>query len=265
MLIIVSTGTRSFWLFHVANAQPSIANKPPLPVILIHGYFEPASVWNEWQKLLQNNTGIKSFPVTFRGDDECGSANQHAKELGQIIKEVKTKTGQDKVNIVGHSKGGLDARVYLADNITRNDVANLIMIGTPNAGSPLADFVARSPLQDLAKFGNLFAKYWLCAPAINDLKTTASDIHAAQNPKTNYYTVAGDWTPFDFCSAFVIDTPGFNYLQFVFGLDNDGIVPIKSVQSQPYFHNLPLSHHCHQDLLGDEEYKLAEPILLGKQ
>ena len=33
------------------------------------------------------------------------------------------KTGQDKVNIVGHSKGGLDARVYLADNITRNDVA----------------------------------------------------------------------------------------------------------------------------------------------
>ena len=49
------------------------------------------------------------------------------------------KTGQDKVNIVGHSKGGLDARVYLADNITRNDVANLIMIGTPNAGSPIAD------------------------------------------------------------------------------------------------------------------------------
>ena len=63
----------------------------------------------------------------------------HAKELGQIIKEVKMKTGQDKVNIVGHSKGGLDARVYLADNITRNDVANLIMIGTPNAGSPIAD------------------------------------------------------------------------------------------------------------------------------
>ena len=54
------------------------------------------------------------------------------------------KTGQDKVNIVGHSKGGLDARVFLAHNITRDDVANLIMIGTPNAGSPLADLVVHS-------------------------------------------------------------------------------------------------------------------------
>ena len=38
------------------------------------------------------------------------------------------------MNIVGHSKGGLDARVYLSNGT--HDVANLIMIGAPNAGSP---------------------------------------------------------------------------------------------------------------------------------
>ncbi|MGB8022820.1 MAG: alpha/beta hydrolase [Nitrososphaeraceae archaeon] len=98
LLLIVSIGTRSFWLFHLANAiQPSIANKPPpLPVILIHGYYEDKSVWKDCKNYFKTK---------------------------QIIKEVKMKTGQDKVNIVGHSKGGLDARVYLADNITRNDVA----------------------------------------------------------------------------------------------------------------------------------------------
>jgi triacylglycerol esterase/lipase EstA (alpha/beta hydrolase family) len=128
-----------------------------------------------------------------QSNDECGSANDHAKELGQIIKEVKMKTWQDKVNIVGHSKGGLNARVYLADNISSNDVAYVIMIGTPNAGSPLADFVAHSLLSVLANFGNLFAKYWLCAPAINDLQTTASDIHAAkiQNPTIILLQVIG--------------------------------------------------------------------------
>jgi len=88
----------------------------------LHGYYEDKSVRKDWQKLFQNKT--KTFVVTFNTtNDECGSAADHAKELGQIIKEVKMKTGQDKVNIVGHSKGGLDARVYLADNITRNDVA----------------------------------------------------------------------------------------------------------------------------------------------
>ncbi|PWU80702.1 MAG: hypothetical protein DLM72_10990 [Candidatus Nitrosopolaris wilkensis] len=69
--------------------------------------------------------------------------------------EIKSETGQDRVNIVGHSKGGLDARVYLA-NRTYN-VANLIMIGTPNAGSPLA----QSSI--------------ICAPAVYDLKPGAVD------------------------------------------------------------------------------------------
>jgi triacylglycerol esterase/lipase EstA (alpha/beta hydrolase family) len=273
LLIILSTGTSSsFWLFHFANGiQPrsSIANKtPPLPVILIHGYYEDKSVWKDWQKLLQNKT--KTFAVTFNTtNDECGSAADHAKELVQIIKQVKMKTGQDKVNIVGHSKGGLDARVYLADNITRNDVANLIMIGTPNAGSPIADLVVQEPLPFIEKiFGKSFASYWLCMPALLDLQTNSADNNAIQNPNTIYYTIAGNWTPSfssQSCSEWPIDYPGWIYLG---ESANDGAVPIWSVESskQPYFHNLlPVSSHCHQDLLGDEEFKLAEPIFLGKQ
>jgi hypothetical protein len=40
--------------------------------------------------------------------------------------------------LIGYSKGGLDARVYLASDLANNNVANLIMVGTPNAGSWLA-------------------------------------------------------------------------------------------------------------------------------
>ena len=87
---------------------------------------------------------------------------------------------------------------------------------------------------------------------------------ANQNTHTNYWTIAGDWVPFSlqFCSASLIDTPGSNYLRFVLGLNNDGIVPVGSVESQQYFHHLSPSNHCHQDLLGDGEYTVAEPILL---
>jgi pimeloyl-ACP methyl ester carboxylesterase len=234
-------------LFYSANGQP-IATRP-LPVILVHGYFEDASIWSRWQQLLQNDT-VQVFPVTFQqSNDECGSANEHARELSQIVQEVKSMTGQDQVNIVGHSKGGLDARVYLANNMDRRDVANLIMIGTPNAGSPLADI----PGSDS------------CYPAINDIKTGAEDTLAGRNSNTQYYTIAGDWTPLGMYDC--IQDEGGYYYYFYHGLQpNDGIVPVSSVesQSQPYFIHLRHSPDCHQNLLGDMEYQLARNVLLGR-
>src|SRR2546423_218300 len=119
--------------------QITLRHQDPLPVVLIHGYFEDKSVWARFEQLLQND-GITFFPVTFKASgpcsgnvvagvtltcDPCGSANHHAQELVQIVQHVKSVTGADKVNIVGHSKGGLDARVYLGNNLSNIDVANL--------------------------------------------------------------------------------------------------------------------------------------------
>jgi len=220
----------------------------PLPVILVHGYIENASVWTRWQQLLQNE-GVEAFPVTFQhSNDTCGSANDHAQELAQIVEQVKSMTGQDKVNIVGHSKGGLDARVYLNNSLSRSDVANLIMIGTPNAGDPLADIYHSSDR---------------CKPAVFDLETNASDIKAERNPNTQYYTIAGDWTPFGLYDC-LQDQAGY-YYYFYHGLQpNDGIVPLSSVESQAYYQSLGNSPNCHQNLLGDIEYQLAHNVLIGR-
>src|SRR5215211_6280494 len=87
-----------------------VTNSTTLPVLLIHGYMEDAAVWNKWVDLLKKD-GISAYPITFKqSDDKCGSAADHAKELSNIIGQIKKETGQNKVNIVGHSKGGLDAR-----------------------------------------------------------------------------------------------------------------------------------------------------------
>ncbi len=169
----------------------------------------------------------------------------HANELGQIIQKVKSLTGQNKVNIVAHSKGGLDARVYL-NNTNNKDVANLIMIGTPNAGSTLA------------------LSNNLCAPAVFDIRPGALDTKTVENKNNRYFTIAGDWKPYILCSAFSIDSPGFNFYYWFEG-PNDGMVTIKSVESQPYFHNLRHSNHCHQDLLENEEFTIALPIMIGRQ
>ena len=140
----------------------SSQSQKPLPVLLIHGYAEDAAIWKKWEDLLKKD-GIQFFTITFTdSDDKCGSAEQHAKELEKRVQDVKQQSGAQKINIVGHSKGGLDARVFL-DITDTKDVANLIMIGTPNAGSPAAE--------------------------------TNDATKAVMNPNTKYYTITGDWLP----------------------------------------------------------------------
>ena len=140
--------------------------------------------------------GFNVQAVKFDGNDKCGSAANHAKQLKNIVEDFKTSTGSDKINIVGHSKGGLDARVYLANNLPNGDVANLIMIGTPNAGSP------RAENRDLDVINNA---NWICSPfsdqAINDLIPGSAATQVKKNNHTQYYTIAGDWKNIpEFCT-----------------------------------------------------------------
>src|SRR5918993_1374692 len=197
------------------NTNP-VTNSTTLPVLLIHGHMEDATVWNKWVDLLKKDGISAVYPITFKqSDDKCGSAADHAKELSNIIGQIKKETGQNKVNIIGDSKGGLDARVYLANNT--NDVANLIMIGTPNVGSPLAE---------LSNMG---------APAVYDLRPGAAATEVKMNPNTKYYTIAGDWNPeSENCQLTLFlscEQSGFSSLP----IPNDGMVSVSSVESRDYF------------------------------
>lgn len=218
----------------VAFAAAGDNNKPsPLPVLLVHGLAEDATVWKKWEDLLKKD-GIRVYTITFqKSDDKCGAAIAHATELGERIQAVEKETGYDKVNVVGHSKGGIDARVYLA-NGTNNDVANLIMIGTPNTGTPLS------------KTTNA------CTPAVWDTIPGANATKAKMNPNTKYYTIGGDWN----------HAQGGNPL--IPGSD-DGLVPLASAEPGGNFTTLGTTPHQHMELLGQDEYNLARDILLGNK
>ena len=65
--------------------------------------------------------------------------------LGTIITNLKQTTGAAKVTLLAHSMVGLASRAYLQSGTT--DVANLITIGTPNLGTPLADLATDPTLE----------------------------------------------------------------------------------------------------------------------
>ena len=210
--------------------QQQQTKEKPFPVLLIHGYAEDAAIWKKWEDMLRKD-GIQFFTITFKdSDDKCGSAEQHAKELEKRVQDIKQQSGAQKINIVGHSKGGLDARVFL-DITDTKDVANLVTIGTPNAGSPAAE------TNDA------------CAPAIFDLRPGANATKAAVNPNTKYYAIAGDWMPLIQGNLMI---PG----------KDDGLVPVESVESQQYFQSLGRTEHGHAELLSEKEYQMSKDILL---
>jgi pimeloyl-ACP methyl ester carboxylesterase len=222
------------------TAIGSSVNRPPeasigsgnssSPVLLVHGLGEDASMWKKWEELFSND-GIQYHTITFQeSDDKCGTAIAHGVELGKRVDEILTSSPTGQVNIVGHSKGGIDARVYLANGT--QSVANLIMIGTPNNGTPMAERTS------------------ICAPAVWDMLPEANATKVGSNPNTRYYTIAGDWAKQVGGNPII---PG----------PDDGLVPISSAESGPNFQSLGRTEHAHQELLGEEEYNLARDVLLG--
>ena len=231
--IAIAIGVAAFASLVNRPPEASIGGEnPSSPVLLVHGLGEDASMWKKWEELLTND-GVQYHTVTFQeSDDKCGTALAHALELGKRIDEISRSNPSGQVNIVGHSKGGIDARVYLANGT--QSVANLIMIGTPNNGTPIAERTS------------------LCAPAVWDVLPEANATKVGSNPNTRYYTIAGDWAK----------EVGGNPL--IPGPD-DGLVPVSSAESGDNFQSLGRTEHAHLELLGEEEYNLARDVLLGRR
>ena len=241
--------------FLSANAQQPVSNR--LPILLIHGYGENSEIWDSWIHWLTgdqfDNTSSKVYLITFPNDDECGSAKQHADDLRNIVNRILSETHSDKVNIVAHSKGGSDARWYIADN---DKVANLIMIGTPNQGT-----TASIP----AAFG------WdlLCPPGSAGLKDLLPYSNASQSvdrpQSTNYYTIAGYYSPLPYPNCPDLIPP---YLPFygncLLGSDNDLLVTVGSAQCSPdhCYNSLGEFPYDHIHLLTHKDvYEKVLPIL----
>ena len=100
--------------FLSVNARQSDSNR--LPILLIHGYGQDSSVWNSWRGWLAADNFSKVYSITFPLDDRCGLTEEHAMELKNIVDKILSETHSEKVNIVAHSKGGLDARWYISNS-----------------------------------------------------------------------------------------------------------------------------------------------------
>ncbi|HEY0195343.1 MAG TPA: triacylglycerol lipase [Kofleriaceae bacterium] len=130
----------------VALAMPTAAKadtyaKTKYPIVLAHGlsgfrqlfgvvdyfYGIPSDLQSSGAKVFV--TQVSSF----------ASSEQRGEQLLQQIEYIAASTGAGKVNLIGHSQGGLDARYVMA--VRPDLIASLTTVATPHLGADLADFL----------------------------------------------------------------------------------------------------------------------------
>ena len=122
------------------NCVPSAAH--PRPVVLVHGTLANMTVnWNTLSPLLKNN-GYCVYALNFGGliAGEIGGTGvieDSAAELGTFVDRVLAATHAAKVDIVGHSQGGMMPRYYLKNLGGAAKVNALVGLAPSNHGTTL--------------------------------------------------------------------------------------------------------------------------------
>lgn len=149
------------------------------PIVMVHGiFFRDWQLMNYWGRipaaLIRNGATI-----FYGGQQSALSIPDSAAELKEKILGIIAETGAEKVNIIAHSKGGIDSRYAISALGLDKYVATLTTVNTPHNGCDMVDYLlAKIPDKIVhwvtKKYNTVFHKLGDKAPdffaGINDLR-----------------------------------------------------------------------------------------------
>lgn len=161
------------------------------PLLLVHGvFFRDFRFFNYWGRIpyaLKQNGAV----FYYGSQQSAASVASCGQELAERIRAIVQETGCEKVNIIAHSKGGLDSRYAISACGVSSCVASLTTINTPHRGCIFADYlldkipekvqksVARKYNTALKKFGDTNPDF---LSAVQDLTASACALRNEKLP-----------------------------------------------------------------------------------
>ncbi|MBT2455114.1 triacylglycerol lipase [Streptomyces sp. ISL-86] len=123
---------------------PSGPAGPRPPVLLLHGFTDNRSIF----VLLRRALGAdgRRRVETYNYSPFTSDLRVTARHLARRVEELCERTGQDRVDLVGHSMGGLVGRYYVQRLGGDARVRTLVTLGTPHSGTRVAPFMDAHPL-----------------------------------------------------------------------------------------------------------------------
>jgi pimeloyl-ACP methyl ester carboxylesterase len=131
------------------GAAQKLLKIKPKPAVLVHGWASDASTWGAYPGFLKGHSPEwESLAVSTMDTDPGGSRSvfANAEALAGEVRRLRESTDADHVDIIAHSMGGLISRAYIHRSVGKARdgkpwVHRLVMLGTPNEGSPCANLV----------------------------------------------------------------------------------------------------------------------------
>ena len=116
------------------------------PVVLVHGIAaKQLRILNAFGKI-GDVLAAEGHDVYIADTDGFGTIEGNARQLKRYIEDVLEKSGAEKVNIIAHSKGGLDSKYMICELEMEDKVASLTTLCTPHRGSIIASQIWRLPM-----------------------------------------------------------------------------------------------------------------------
>lgn len=214
------------------------------PLLLVHGvFFRDFRFFNYWGRIpyaLKQNGAV----IYYGSQQSAASVAACGQELAGRIREIIEQTGCEKVNIIAHSKGGLDSRYAISACGMAPYVASLTTINTPHQGCIFADYlldkipekvqksVARKYNAALRKFGDSNPDF---LSAVRDLTASACDQLNQKLPDHPdvYYQSVGSQMNCASSGRFPLNM-AYPLVKHFDGA-NDGLVSVESARFGEYF------------------------------
>jgi pimeloyl-ACP methyl ester carboxylesterase len=185
----------------------------------------------QYFKNVRTYLGKNGFPSVFNTNvDYAGSVELRAEELKNQVDGIIAETGAEKVHIIAHSMGGLDARRMIVDLNMAEKIASLTTVGTPHRGTILADHI-------IGQGGSLWIDIMQKAVSLDldgfrDLTVAACEVfnRRAENDEAKNDVFYQTYASFEeFNDMFLPLIPAWVFIRNNEGR-NDGLVPFKSQQ-----------------------------------
>ena len=150
--------------------------KTKYPIVLEHGlagFDELFGVYEYWFGIVDalEDGGATVFTTTV---SQFNSTEARGEQLIDQVEVITAITGKPKVNLIGHSHGGLDVRYVAA--VRPDLVASVSSVATPHKGAALADFL-RANVQNGSFTENVVAYF------ANSLGTVIGLLTGHTNPQ----------------------------------------------------------------------------------
>jgi triacylglycerol lipase len=201
---------------------PLVRVSRPTRVAFLHGFggFSELGVGrlsSAYFRGVKGRLHARGIEASFVRVSPFASIMVRAAELSAALRDL----GPGRTHLVAHSMGGLDARFALTHLGLREDVASLVTVATPHAGTPIAD--VSSYLLRASRFfeQNLGSVLDLTTARMAAFEAETPDVSDVQyacvvaSPRRGALGV-GPWL-----------LPTYSWLRRRAG-DNDGVVPVTS-------------------------------------